>query len=92
LKISKNDCINFLDVMILFGGQRIIFDHYDEINQIGEIREFPFSSSNVPEKEHNFRLSRTLLLSYPKFHAKNLKFVTDTLLNNCYRYRLYSRQ
>jgi len=43
------------------------------------------SQHSLPQKKSIiFRLVRTLFLSHPKFHEKNLENVIDTLLNNHY--------
>jgi len=85
LEISKNNCINFLDVTILLEDQRIIFDRYEKPTNSRRYVNFHSRHPLTQKKSIIFGLvDRTLFLSHSKFHEKNFKNVVDTLLDNCY--------
>jgi len=85
LEISNNNCINFLDIKIFLEDQKIIFDRYEKPTNSGRYVNFHSQNPLAQKKNIIFGLvDRTLFLSHPKFHEKNLENVIDTLLNNCY--------
>jgi len=77
--------INFLDVTIGLDDRRIIFDRYEKPTNTGRYINF-YSQHPLSQKKSIIYglIDRTLLLSHPKFHGKNLTHVINILLDNCF--------
>jgi len=76
LEISKNNRINFLDVTIILDDQRIIFDRYEKPSDTGRYINYHSQHSLQKESIVFGLVDRTILLSHPKFHVKNLTLST----------------
>jgi len=71
LKISNNDCINFLDVTIVIDGHRIIFDCYKKPTFLGKYVNFHFQHPLSQKKDIIYGLvDRVLFLAYPNFRER----------------------
>jgi len=85
LEISTNQKINFLDVTVIIKDQRLLFDRYERPTSTGRYINY-YSQHPWPQKQSIMYglIDRTILLSHPQFHEKNLKIIINTLLNNCF--------
>jgi len=85
LETSINNSINFLDVTIILDDQRILFDRYEKPTNTG--RYINYHSQHPVSQKRSIvygLVDRTVLLSHPMFHEKNLKGLINTLLENCF--------
>jgi len=85
LEMSVNNRINFLDVAIILDEQRISFDRYEKPTNTG--RYINYHSQHPLSQKRSIiygLIDRTILLSHPKYHGKNLDCVINILLNNCF--------
>jgi len=85
LEISVNKRINFLDVTIILDDQKIVFDRYEKPTNTGRYINY-HSQHPVSQKRSIIYglVDRTILLSHPSFHEKNLKSIINILLKNCF--------
>jgi len=85
LEISTNHKINFLDVTVIIKDQRLLFDRYEKPTNTGRYINY-YSQHPWPQKLSIMYglIDRTILLSHPQFHEKNLKIIINTFLNNCF--------
>jgi len=84
LEIGMNYKINFLDVTVIIRNHRILFDSYEKPTSTGRYINY-YSQHPWSQKQSIYGLiDRTILLSHPEFHEKNLKGVINTLLDNCF--------
>jgi len=83
LEIGINNKINFLDVTIILNDQKIMFDRYEKPTNTGRYINY-FSQHPLSQKKSIVYglVDRTVLLSHPQFHEKNLKHIISTLLDN----------
>jgi len=85
LEIGINNKINFLDVTIILNDQRIMFDRYEKPTNTGRYINYCSQHPLSQKKSIVYGLiDRTVLLSHPQFHEKNLKHIIGTLLDNCF--------
>jgi len=85
LEIGVNYRINFLDVTVILKDQKILFDRYEKPTSTG--RHINYYSQHPWSQKRSIiygLIDRTILLSHPEFHEKNLKGVIKTLLDNCF--------
>jgi len=85
LEMSVNNRLNFLDVTVVLDEQRISFDRYEKPTNTG--RYINYHSQHPLSQKRSIvygLIDRTILLSHPKYHEKNLERVINTLLNNCF--------
>lgn len=85
LKISDNNRISFLDVMISIKNDRFLFDIYRKPTFSG--RFFSFFSNHPLMRKKGVIISlvdKVIRLSHPKFQEKNFLNTIDILLNNGY--------
>jgi len=85
LEVGIENRINFLDVSVGLDDGRIIFDRYEKPTNTGRYINF-YSQHPLSQKRSIIHglVDRTLLLSHPKFHGKNLTHVVNILLDNCF--------
>jgi len=85
LEIGVDNRINFLDVTVILKDQKILFDRYEKPTNTGRYINYHSQHPLSQKKSIIYGLiDRTILLSHPQFHEKNLKHVINTLLDNCY--------
>jgi len=85
MEVSGGNRINFLDVTLIVENEVIRFDLYRKPTNSG--RYLNFFSNHPIEYKKGVILSlfdRTLLLSHPMFHLKNIKEFVEILLQNGY--------
>jgi len=88
LETSMNDRINFLDVTVILNDRMILFDKYEKPTNTGRYINYHSQHPMSHKKSIIYGLiDRTVLLTHPTFHEKNLKNVIITLLNNGYPLR-----
>jgi len=83
LEMNINNRINFLDVIIILDDQKISFDRYEKPTNTG--RYINYHSQHPVSQKRSIvygLIDRTILLSHPMFHEKNLKEIINTLLKN----------
>jgi len=88
MEVSKCDRINFLDVTLIIENKVVKFDLYKKPNSE---RYLNFLSNHSIEHKKGVILAlydKTLLLSHPSFHFKNIKKSIRTLLQNGYPLQL----
>jgi len=85
LEIGVDNMINFLDVTVILNDQKILFDRYEKPTNTGRYINY-YSQHPVSQKKSIIYglIDRTILLSHPQFHEKNLNCVINTLLDNCF--------
>jgi len=84
LEIGGNK-LDFLDVTLINHNNKLEFDCYRKPTFSGRVLNY--FSHHPPAQKKGVIMSmvdRAFLLSHPKFHQKNLKFIIETFLNNNY--------
>jgi len=82
LEIGSNK-LNFLDVTLINNKEKLEFDWY--INSTFSERTLNFLSLYPTSQKRGViinTIDRIFLLSYPKFHERNLSFIIETFINN----------
>jgi len=88
-EISEGGRISFLDVTLIVENRTIIFDLYKKPTNSGRYLNFHSNHTMIHKKGVITSLfDRTLLLSHPRFHFKNLEEMINILINNCYSLKL----
>jgi hypothetical protein len=79
------DKLNFLDVTLIKGNNGLEFDWFHKPTFSGRYLNF-MSQHPVSQKRGTIMgmVDRAFLLSHPRYHQKNIKFIIDTLLSNDY--------
>jgi len=77
--------LDFLDVTIINSEGTIEFDWYRKPTFSGRVLNF-LSQHPITQKRGIIisMIDRAFLLSHPKYHEKNLKFIIETFINNNY--------
>jgi len=85
LEMSIDNKINFLDVTIILNDRIMMFDIYEKPTNTGRYINYYSRHPSAQKRSIVYGLiDRTILLSHPMFHEKNLRAVIITLLNNCF--------
>jgi len=85
LENSDNNQINFLDIKIIIDNHIIIFDLYKKPTSSGRYLNFLSHHPTTHKRGVIFGMvDKTILLSHPRFHQKNLTESIKVLLNNDY--------
>ena len=82
---GDEDCINFLDLKLIYDDGYIIFDLYKKPTNSGRYLNF-FSNHPLSQKRGvvTSLVDKVLFLSHPKFQQKNMESLISSLLNNGY--------
>jgi len=85
LEHSQNNEINFLDIKVMNDDNVITFDIYKKSTASGRYLNF-YSHHPISQKQSIIfgMVDKTILLSHPRFHQKNLTESINILLNNGY--------
>jgi len=85
LEYSINNEISFLDTKIIINNHAIMFDLYKKPTSSGRYLSFYWHHPITHKKDVIFRMvDKTIFLSHPQFHQKNLIEFVKILLNNGY--------
>lgn len=84
MEIGENK-LNFFDVSLILINNHLIFDWYHKPTFPGRYLHF-LSNHPICQKKGTIigLIDKVMLLSHPMFHRKNLEFVVNVLLDNCY--------
>ncbi|KAG5344388.1 NAAT1 protein, partial [Acromyrmex heyeri] len=83
LEIENDRCLNFLEQLLKIENNKIIVDWFHKKMFSGRYLSF-LSNHSTSHKINSILVDRATLLSHPRFHKKNIEFVINILLNNCY--------
>ncbi|KAM0729416.1 hypothetical protein ACS0PU_004770 [Formica fusca] len=88
VETGLNNSLNFLDITMFLGNNRIIYDWYHKETFSGRYLNF-LSQHPLCQKRGTVigLLDRAFLLSHPRFHSKNINLIIQILLNNSYPLR-----
>lgn len=88
-EMEANNEISYLDMKLRREDNRIIFDWYTKDTSSGRIMNFNTTQpiNQIINTAKNF-IFRVLNISDSKYHAKNIKIITNILLNNSFPYKL----
>jgi len=88
LEIENDRCLSFLDLLLKVKNNKIIVDWFYKRRSPTDI--FPFYDPTSHKIGSIFSLvNRAIFLSHPRFHQKNIEFVINIFLNNCYPLSLF---
>jgi len=85
LEYSNNNVINFLDTKVIIEDQIFSFDVYKKPTSSGRYLNFHSQHPIAHKKGLIYGLvDKTVLLSHPRYHQKNIIEIVKVLLNNGY--------
>lgn len=92
LEKSDKNVLNFLDVTLILKDNCLTMDWFHKKTFSGRYLNF-FSQHPLNQKRGTIfgLVDRVFYLSNPVFHEKNIKFIINILLNNCYPLELIFR-